>query len=359
MRLDGAGFRWRRDASERARMPNGFRWKSTKEFLDIAKENPKSLRSDPDAGEWMCSAAMEGRIDLLEALVELGRSVDEPLGPKSAECILPGLPMRSPLEFAAAGGHLDAVRFLVARGADLSSPAGTKNAATLAEEFGKYDVRDYLQSVGMRTLRESTPPDHPAAHAAFLKAISERHGPLSEWRMDLPGEPHVTLHLVPASGKESCQMLFTLGLSDRPLPRGRDPLACLELCCLLPADWPLDAAALADPRTNWPVAWMKRIVAEVRAAESWPEGAPALFMNGDPPAPLAPDTALCGWMCLPASESSVDAPDLRRIDVYTLHPIHAQEQQVIQKHGFGVFMEAMVHLHFPRHVDPQRPDFAR
>lgn len=358
MRLDRGEFdRMRRD-HELAKMPPGFRWRDMKEFMSLVKEDPASLRADPDAPEWMCFAAMEGRVDLLRTLVELGMGVDDPAGPRMAELLDPGLQARVPLEFAAVGGCLDAVRFLVEQGASLVSPAGERNAATLAEEFGKYDVRDYLQSVGMRTLRESTPPDYPAAHAAFLKATTDRLGPLGAWRMEIPGEPHVTLHHIPASEKHPAQTLFTRGLSDRPLPRGRDPLACLELLCLLPPTWPLDAAALADPCTNWPVVWLERLVGEVRAAERWPESASALFMNGDPPAPLAPDTALCGWMCLRASESSVDVPDLRRIDVYTLHPIHAQEQRLIQSAGFGVFMEAMVHLRFPRQVDPQRPNFA-
>jgi hypothetical protein len=45
-------------------------------------------------------------------------------------------------------------------------------AITWAEDHGHCHVRDYLRSLGARTLRETTPPDYPAAHDLFLRTMT-------------------------------------------------------------------------------------------------------------------------------------------------------------------------------------------
>lgn len=363
-------------------------------FRSLLSIYPAYLRWEDGSDLWMHSAAQGGQLAMIQVLVELGLDINEP-----PRIETPGTPPNPyfqpegpivgaasrghlevvrwlldqgakinyvvhdkrrclPLEFAAMNGHLEVVKLLVERGADLVSSPGYKNAVTLAEESGWYDVRDYLRSVGMRTRRESTPPDYASAHARFLKAMTNRLGPLGDWRLEVAGEPPVTLHVIPANEKSSMQTLFTVGLSDHPLPRGRLEHACTELRCMLPADWLLDETALANPRTNWPVLELKRLVETLRIPDRWPSGDPLFFMNGEPPLPLAPDTQLCGWMCLKADDSSVQAPDFRWIDLHSLFPIYAEEKAFIEASGVDAILERLESRGIPLHIDPQRPNMA-
>lgn len=73
----------------------------------------------------------------------------------------------------------------------------------------------------------------------------------------------VTIHLIRANKKCDHDTLFTIGLSDKNLPDGKFRFAHHELRIMLKRKWKLTDAALADPRHNWPVESLKRIVREL------------------------------------------------------------------------------------------------
>jgi hypothetical protein len=206
-------------------------------------------------------------------------------------------------------------------------------------------------------MREMTPRDLPGGHKRFLKQMKEECGPLGAWKLEMPGDPAVTLHSIPATDEAPVQTLFTVGLSDRTLPRGQHDQACTELKCLLPAAWPLDDKALKEPRWNWPVEWMKRVVNELRGMKEWP-GEPAVFANGDPPASLGPGTQLCAWLCATALTGSVQAPDYRWIDVHLLVPVYAEEAALARKQGDQALLERFQEREIPEFIVPDRPNVA-
>ena len=102
-------------------------------------------------------------------------------------------------------GHLDVVKLLVERGADLSESSGGLNAYMQAQIYGKADVAAYLESVGMHDVEVT--PDYEAGHDAIRQIITEQRGELSDWRLELPG---FTIHATRPSEDWGSQTVFTV-----------------------------------------------------------------------------------------------------------------------------------------------------
>jgi len=347
------------------------------------------LRTADGADLWMGRAAQNGQLEMLKVLISLGMNVNESSdkpredpdnpfyqaeGPilqaasfghlevvrwlleqgAKINYVVGGKPRCYPLLFAAKNGHRDIVQLLIEHGADVNFVWNGNNPITQAEDYGQFDVRDYLASLGAKTLRETTPPDYPRSHKRFLKSVVEKYGPTDDWTLELGGTPTVTVHHVPASKKSKLQVLFTVGLSDKPLARGNRPLSCSELNLLLPPKWPLTAAALKNPKKNWPIEWFKRVVAELQAAKAWPDQ-PVLYSNDGP---LSPDTKLCGWVLLDAVGQTVHAPDYRWIDVHTLFPVYAEEMELVRKSGTEELVYRFGDKDISLSLDLDRPNVA-
>jgi hypothetical protein len=360
------------------------------EFKHLLRSHPEHMRSDDGSEHWMRMAAMAGQLPIIQALVELGIGVNEShdrsdpndsfYEPEGAilqaagfghvelvrwllehgakiNYVVQNKPRCWPLIRAAGEGHLEVVKLLVEHGADIHSTWRGLNAITQAENLGQFAVRDYLRTLGARTLRETTPPDYAGAHQRFLKHMTEQRGPLGKWQLEIAGTPLVTVHVVPANKKCDEHTLFTVGLSDRRLPQGQDEFACTELRSMLPANWPVTEKSLKDVKWNWPVEWLKWLVGQLRQADRWPHQ-PAIFMNGDPPRPLAPNTQLSGWLCLKSLGESVQAPDYRWIDIHSLFPIYTEELALIRKSGHEELVSRFQARNVPLHIEPVRPNMA-
>lgn len=362
-------------------------------FIGLIRENPQYLRRQDGSDIWLQKAASDGHLQVIQALVELGLDIntpDNPGDPTNSDdqfsypegaimwaategqqevvrwmldhgarinYVVNGKSRCIPLISAARKGHLDIVKLLVQQGADIYGNINGLTAINEAEDFGQYDVRDYLHSLGARTLRDTTPPDYPSAHKRFIKQMTDRRGPLGGWKREIPGESLVTIHQIPASDKWKEQTLFTVGLSDHRLPHGRYQHFCTELHIMLSPDWPLTDEALRDPRFNWPVEWMKRIAEQLRTAERMPDE-PVIFLNGDPPTPLAPNTGQCGWLALKSEVDGVQAPDYRWIAVHSLIPLYPEEFELLEQIGQSMLIERFHERNIPVYIDPQRPNVA-
>lgn len=362
------------------------------EFYRLLSAHPEFLRNEDGTDRWMWEAGMGGKLGILKRLVALGLDVNESKDPKEAESpdnpfftpegpiaqaaaqgqlevvrwlldqgakvnhIVNGKQRSMPLLFASTNGHLEIVKLLVEHGADIHAIWQNNNAATLAEEYGHFAIRDFLRAHGGRTLAEITPADYANAYKRFLKHMTERCGPISDFLVEFPGDPFVRLRLIPENKKQDHQTLFTVGLSDHRLPQGQRDYACTELRCMLARDWPMTISALNDVRWNWPLEWLKRLIAELRQANHLPE--PAIFMNGDPPGPLAPGTALSGWLCLKDLEGSVGASDHRWIDIHSLFPIYFEEAALVREMGHEELVRRFEAMKIPLHIDPQRANVA-
>jgi len=362
-----------------------FHYGTLNEFITELKHHPEYLRHEDGTDLWLWQAAMDGKLGHIQALIDLGLGVNDSQSndPPESESYAPEGPVvqaaadghlevvrwlldrGAQINFvvqgktrcwaivdAATKGHLDVVKLLVERGADFKSTWNGINAVTQAAFYGQKEVRDYLRSLGAKDVREIHPPNYPVAHKRWIKHLGE-FGPVDDWSLEIPGAPRVTLRLAHRDPEGRSKTLFTVGLSDHPLPSLTDDFTCTELIMVLPADWPLGEDALNDPRWNWPIEWFKRIVDQVRQTDHWLK-TPSFFMNDDPPAPLAPGTQLCGWLCLQVPEGALTVPDYREISMKSLTPIYAEEERLIREQGHEVFIEKMIEHNLPTYLDPHR-----
>jgi len=376
---------WNREVIKR--ISGLFNSGTLKDFINELKNHPEYLRHRDGTDLWLWKAAMDGKLEYIQALIDLGLGVNdsqsnappdsdsyEPEGPivqaaasghlevvrwlldhgAQVNFVVQGKTRCRAIWRAAVFGHLDVVKLLVERGADFKSTWNGVNAVTQAALYGHAEVRDYLRSLGAKDVREIHPPNYPVAHKRWIKHLSE-FGPVDDWSLEIPGTPVVTLRLAYRDPEMKSKTLFTVGLSDHQLPFPTDDFTCTELIMVLPADWPLGEDARNDPQWNWPVEWFKRIVNQVRQADRWLES-PFFFMNGEPPAPLAQGTQLCGWLCLQVPEGALLVPDYRVISMKSLTPIYVEEERLIREQGLEVFIQRMIERNLPTYLNPYRPD---
>lgn len=353
------------------------------EMRRLLVENPEFLRFADGSDPWLRGAAQIGALPIVKMLIELGIDLnDETSGgtPLWTACafgqidvarwlldhgarvnqVRQGQVTCDALKSAASNGHFDIVKLLVERGADIHASLHGINALMDAEFGGHTEIANYLRSLGAKDVRETIPPDFPTAHQVLIENMVARQGPPTSWRIDLPGEPLISIHHIAADPEHHSfkgQTLFSVGLSDHRLPTSTGPFFCTELRILLPSDWPLSDVALEDPKWNWPVEWLKRIAIELRVAERMGDY-PPFFMNGEPPQPLASSTRLCGWVGLTSPDNVCRVPDFRWIALVDLYPIYAEEGELIRTKGHEEFAKRLELHQIPLAIDPQRPNMA-
>lgn len=206
-------------------------------------------------------------------------------------------------------------------------------------------------------------PDEDSQQDKVVKVITELHGPLTDFEIvDDDGDAPFTVGAT--DNGSDVKALFTNGSSncDLYLPDGRFINTDVKL--LLPASWPVNKESLNDPLWGWPMRWIQKIVREAHDAfncnysTQWPDDLAAIFMNGAPPLPLAPNTKLCGWVCIHEEEASFEAPPTYWFDIRLLIPIYREEQHLIESEGIHVFLDRLEQRGIPLYIDPDRPNVA-
>lgn len=362
---------------------NAIRANDLDTFARLLRDNPDNLRAESAREKWLHLAAQKGRLAIVEYLV-VNKLIDinEPVGDSNPDRPIStaasfghldvvrwlfehGAPINfacdqlpidiRPLTGAAIGGHLDVVKFLVENGADFDTPVGGMNALMHAGTYGHEDVVEYLKSLGSRDVREWMPKDFPASHNRMRQDMISLYGPLSDFRLEVAGSPPFEICATVPHKENGVQTVFTIGLSDRELKGANEVKIETEIKLFLPREWPVSEETLNNPRWNWPIRWLRKIAREALDSGTWAGGWSAVFMNGDPPQSLVPDTQLCGWLCLLHHGASYQMPDARWIDDRTMFPIYAEEKALIDKEGYEELVKRFHVKNFPQHIDPHRP----
>jgi len=176
---------------------------------------------------------------------------------------------------------------------------------------------------------------------------------------------HLDIHIVPPGPKRDYYTLVTTGMSARAMtvPEGFEELSYAELLMCLPPDWPLRQEDFIDERNYWSIRWLKTLARMPHEYNTW-LGHAHTIPNGDPPAPFAPNTALCGAMIVPPilipkeSHALTVSPEMQ-IHFYAVVPLYQEEMELKLKRGAQALFDR-----FDRHgvselVDVKRKNVAR
>ncbi len=362
------------------------------EFKRLWQAHPEYRRYDDGLDMWFNFAARGGHLPLVEWLVSNGTDVNEPSANDSVpspEGVIDGAASEGHLEvvrwlldhgakvnfevegqtrcFALTGavfsGHLEVVKLLVERGADVNAFWAEMTPLSYALMYNQDEIAAYLRSVGAKEPHELVQPDLSQSRASIVKHF-EKHRNQTALALALqevvPGDPPITINVIPPSPGWGGQTLFTVGMSHRPLNLIGGGQGFTELAIYLPADWPLTKDALADPRWSWPITWLRRIARYPHQTGSWPSGPSVVFANEEPPQPLAPNTKLTCLMCLAdfGDFGQITLPDHRLVQVYSIYPLYTEERDLEKREGTMALIERFQKHHVSRTVDVNRPNVA-
>lgn len=156
------------------------------------------------------------------------------------------------------------------------------------------------------------------------------------------------------------QVLVTQGMSALPMsvPEGAEALTHAELLIALPPDWKLDGDGSDDETLRWPMSTLRFIARLPHSYATW-IGFGHTIPNGAPPAPYAPDTALCGAIvgdpvALPESIRTCEIAPGKTVNLYALFPIHEDEMSFKLEHGAAPLFRRMARRAVDEVVRPAR-----
>lgn len=353
---------------------------------DIAKieqiliRHPEFHREQVGLDSWLQIAARYADLVTLEFLVKAGLDptpalrdavlyerleVARWLLDHGAIVVPPDTLSGGPLLIAVATGPLEMVQLLLERGADPNVSWGSPPLSALGDALlrGRTEIAELLLAHG--AVPTAPPPESPVTpREEIVRHVAARIGPVEPLSITeiVPGEVPVSIHLVPPAPGHGYLLLFTTGMSDRPLaaPAGREEDRYAELVLLLPGDWKIDLDSLADPRTGWAVEWLRRATHFYHEQGTWIGPGFGILTNGNPPEPIAPHLPFDSlFLFHPNSDTAqLRLADGRMIRFYTVYPLHPAERLLFAQRGPAALLERLApQASFPI-VDVHRPSAA-
>jgi len=172
--------------------------------------------------------------------------------------------------------------------------------------------------------------DHIEAHVGKIEGIlHELMSPMV----------HVDIHVVGPTRERPFRTLVTSGMSDLPMagPNGQADLRFCELMLCLPESWPMAKEAWKNEENYWPIRWLKilsRFPHEYKTCLWFGHTIP----NGDPPAPLATNTAMqCMMLAMPMTVSTkfwkLRVNEDKEIYFFSILPLFGDEVELKLKKG--------------------------
>ncbi|HWK30190.1 MAG TPA: suppressor of fused domain protein [Solirubrobacter sp.] len=198
------------------------------------------------------------------------------------------------------------------------------------------------------------PPTPSSGDPAVLDAVTahvERHvGPVaSVWHQRQSPWVHVDVLVMRPTAERPFFTFVTAGMSERAMAAPDPALARAELVLALPRDWPL-----AEDRGLWPLTLLQTLAELPHRFDTW-LWAGHTVPNGDPPAPYAPGTRLCGAI-LAAPLLVPDAFDvLDGVHFHSVLPLHADELELKLRRGADELFARLERAGVSELLDPDRP----
>lgn len=172
---------------------------------------------------------------------------------------------------------------------------------------------------------------------------------------------HLDVHIAHPSEAYPWTILFTTGMSDRPMtaPAGAEGCTLAELMIHLPEDWPLDPASLRHEEHYWPIRMLKGIARFPHQYASWVWDGHTIPAGG----PVAPNTKLAGAILLHPQgvppEAAVIETHRGAVHLLEIHPLHENEMQLKIDRGVEALLDRFVDKDLSLIVDPKRRSVVR
>ncbi|TWU56038.1 suppressor of fused domain protein [Rubripirellula reticaptiva] len=124
---------------------------------------------------------------------------------------------------------------------------------------------------------------------------------------------------------------------------------------LLPfADWKF--RDYEDSNWGWPQQWLRSMAQYPQQHDAWLGGSFALVANGEPPQPLASNTAFTTLLMLADQSLTNDTGD--KIWLYCMTPLYTEERQLEIDEGIPALLNAFDAHDTPMIVDMNRKNVA-
>jgi len=357
------------------------------EAVELLAAHPNLLRiSLPLDRTWLHLAAHHNRVQMAEMLVAAGIDVnapcedlpDSPLSEAAGNgCLavakwliehgakVDGLTPNAhptPLAEAAVGGHYEMVEYLLSQGANAHACYGTppKNALSLALAQGHVKVADLLRTQGVGVPGEGHRQSALTTEQQIIAHAEKLFGQVQEASLQeiVPSSNvPISIHIAPPTKKRKTAVLFTSGISSRPM-RLRSECSSpqyAELVLELSPDWPLGSKMLEDPRWAWPVLGMRMLASTAHGkAGALMEGKVVTY--GEPPRPLGPGTNLTCWLMLPdlGGLEQLRTREGILIQFYRLFAIYQKELELLQRAGLEKLVELFHKRNVESYINPTR-----
>lgn len=205
-----------------------------------------------------------------------------------------------------------------------------------------------------------------AQSRAIEKHVQKHVGPLDMVLHEIFSDGiHLDVIPVEPSKKRPFKTFVTMGMSAVPMetPKGSGAPRRLELCVVLPPDWPTDDKSLArdDGRYDWPIGGLKSLA-------RYPHEVGTYFdighttVTSDPPKPFVKSCKFMAWMILPPLSFSPQFFELTSTKfsarVLQVMPIYREELEFKLKEGAEAMFDRFeaIGLDVACGCDPGRPN---
>lgn len=281
-----------------------------------------------------------------------------------------GRPIISAINHENSESALKFVRLLVEHGADVNAVYDSfrdqNKMFTALDWAGAHpNVMEYLKSKGAKPASEIVGMDRamfkhvPVVEGdSVVEFCSREFGtPQPHALIEIvPDELPIAIHVVESNDDRKHITLFTTGMAVEPLvvPTGGEDFRYAELFIQLPERWAY--RELKNRRWTWPVEWLRKLAKIPHDNGHW-LGLTAIFDNGSPPEPLAPNVKFDSILVM--AEKEFTDPEKGLVHLYRLFPLYPEERQLAARKGVGVLMKALDRNSVRFVVDPKRKNVAQ
>ncbi len=209
-------------------------------------------------------------------------------------------------------------------------------------------------------------PGDPRARQTIGAHLERFLGPpAAVWREPVSHLVCLEVQVFAPTARRPFTTLATAGMSERPMaaPRGQEAMRYAELLLCLPPGWPLDAAAIRQPRHAWPLRLLEGLARFPHQYDTWLAGGHTV-PNGDPAAPYAPGVPFCAALLeqpltLPPSACEARLPGGKLVQRWAVVPLYREELQLKLTRGLAALEALFDRQGVTELLDPDRPNTAR